>query len=132
MSRMTRKSLFYGLLLVAGITFGMQLAETGTNRIYSPVASVSGRQYDQAYAESDRVQADREALWERRPRDAEAPRVTTSLPEIPERLQTPDSLLLPAPEQAPVDRFADKAANLLQQVSQRSIYWVASLFNSGD
>ncbi|MUG45097.1 hypothetical protein [Paenibacillus woosongensis] len=132
MSRTTRKALFYGLLLVAGITFGMQLAETGTNRIYNPVSAVSGRQYDQVDEETGRVQADREGLWERRPQENEPPRAAAPPLETPERLQTPDSLLLPEPEQAPVDRFADKAANLLQQVSQRSIYWVASLFNSGD
>ncbi|MNJ65044.1 hypothetical protein D3C77_610360 [compost metagenome] len=78
----------------------------------------------------------REALWESRAAQMSAEWTTAAAgsdatqPVGTERLQTPDSLLLPPPEQAPVDRFADKAANLLQQVSQRSIYWVASLFNS--
>lgn len=43
-------------------------------------------------------------------------------------LQTPADLLLPAPEAPAVDRFADKAAHLLQQVSRKSIHWFASWF----
>ncbi|WP_222861080.1 hypothetical protein [Paenibacillus ihumii] len=135
-----RKSLFYGLLLVAGITFGMQLAETGTSRTYSPASADVSWQYSQQYRqdnlESTRAQAEREreAYWEselQEPADRTAGEAG-AWPVIPELLQTPDSLLLPPPEQAPVDRFADKAANLLQQMSQRSIHWVASLFRSSE
>lgn len=43
-------------------------------------------------------------------------------------LQTPADLLLPPQTPPAVDRFADKTAHLLQQVSQKSIHWVASLF----
>ncbi|MCM3698585.1 hypothetical protein [Paenibacillus macerans] len=44
-------------------------------------------------------------------------------------MQTPADLLLPPQTPPTVDRFADKAAHLLQQASQKSIHWVASLFD---
>lgn len=129
------KSLLYGLLLVIGITFGMQLAESGTSRIYSPVLDRTGQQFNPIPSEAAGVPDRQQTIWENRTQASTdwtttATDANTTQPIITERLQTPDSLLLPPPKQAPVDRFADKAANLLQQVSQRSIYWVASLFNS--
>lgn len=138
MSRTMRKSLLYSLLLVAGITFGMQLAESGTNRIYDSASA--GRQFDPASSGTAGFQQSQET-FEGSPQIPQNSQkeftdwTTTAAANqqtITERLQTPDSLLLPPPEQAPVDRFADKAANLLQQVSQHSIYWVASLFKSGE
>ncbi|MDN4069870.1 hypothetical protein QYF50_18360 [Paenibacillus vini] len=41
---------------------------------------------------------------------------------------TPGDLLLPQPAPPAVDRFADKTANLLQQVSRKGIHWFASWF----
>lgn len=135
MSKTMRKSLLYGLLLVIGITFGMQLAESGTSRIYSPVLDRTGQQFNPVPSEATGVPDRQPIKWGSKTQESAdwatiATEVNTTQPVVTERLQTPDSLLLPPPEQAPVDRFADKAANLLQQVSQRSIYWVASLFNS--
>ncbi|AZK46802.1 hypothetical protein [Paenibacillus lentus] len=135
MSKTLRKSLLYGLLLVIGITFGMQLAESGTSRIHSPVPARTSQRFDPVPSEAAGVPDRQQILWEGRtqvPADwtRTAAEANTTQPVITERVQTPDSLLLPPPEQAPVDRFADKAANLLQQVSQRSIYWVASWFNA--
>ncbi|WP_068784894.1 hypothetical protein [Paenibacillus phocaensis] len=47
-------------------------------------------------------------------------------------MQTPADLLMPPSSPPAVDRFADKAAHLLQQASQKSIHWVASLFGPGE
>ncbi|MDU2243435.1 MAG: hypothetical protein E7E23_22975, partial [Paenibacillus sp.] len=47
-------------------------------------------------------------------------------------MQTPADLLMPPPSPPAIDRFADKAAHLLQQASQKSIHWVASLFGPGE
>lgn len=47
-------------------------------------------------------------------------------------LQTPADLLMPPPSPPAIDRFADKAAHLLQQASQKSIHWVASWFGPGE
>ncbi|MOA30287.1 hypothetical protein D3C78_1513640 [compost metagenome] len=43
---------------------------------------------------------------------------------------SPAEMLLPAPEEPAVDRFADKTAHLLQQASRKSIHWVVSWFSS--
>ncbi|WP_068616184.1 hypothetical protein [Paenibacillus tuaregi] len=45
-------------------------------------------------------------------------------------LQTPGTLLLPEAQQTPIDRFADRTGQLLQQASQSGIKWVVSLFGS--
>jgi hypothetical protein len=47
-------------------------------------------------------------------------------------MQTPADLLMPPPSPPAIDRFADKAAHLLQQASQKSIHWVASWFGPGE
>ncbi|GGA20290.1 hypothetical protein [Paenibacillus physcomitrellae] len=44
--------------------------------------------------------------------------------------QSPGQLLLSPSPQTSVDRFADKTGELLQNVSQKSINWVVSLFGS--
>ncbi|MNI30014.1 hypothetical protein D3C73_838430 [compost metagenome] len=41
---------------------------------------------------------------------------------------TPAELLLPAPTEPAVDRFADQTAHLLQEASRKGIHWFASLF----
>ncbi|ANS75186.1 hypothetical protein AWM70_11710 [Paenibacillus yonginensis] len=44
--------------------------------------------------------------------------------------QSPGQLLMSPAPQTSVDRFADKTGELLQNVSQKSINWVVSLFGS--
>lgn len=129
----------------------MQLAETGASRISGPVSGGGGIQQpaNQVY------EGDTDASWNGAQRgDAARPMPATQegalsspvsspaydelsgwtsfQPPAPEQLLTPDRLLLPVPEQASVDRIADKTANLLQQVSKRGIYWIASLFTSDE
>lgn len=49
---------------------------------------------------------------------------------LPEYEPTPSDILLPERSQPPADVLADKTAGLLQQLSDKSIRWVVSMFGS--
>lgn len=121
MAKTMRNGLLYGILLVVGVTFGMQMAESGTRTTYGPsldngASTVTG----QVVAPAGQSVVP-ESTIQQKPTPSVAP---------VETVQTPADLLLPPPQQPPVDRLADKTAKLLQQVSKRGIYWVASWFDS--
>ncbi|MBW4841247.1 MAG: hypothetical protein KZY74_17795 [Paenibacillaceae bacterium] len=170
MAKTLRKTLVYGLLLAAGVTLGMQLAESGTTSVYGPGFQTGGttvgangqsmggaypqQQYNNGWSSGPTT-----PVWTTTGQGNATPQGTTggytlvpsygtvqngattpsatangsNLPAAGGQvMQTPADLLLPPPSPPAVDRFADKAAHLLQQASQKSIHWVASLFGPGE
>lgn len=121
MARTMRNGLMYGILLVVGVAFGMQMAESGARTTYGPSldngATTVTKQWVVPHAESTVPKS----IVQQQPVPTVAP-VTSN--------QTPADLLLPPPSQPSVDQFADKTAELLQQLSKKSIHWVASLLDS--
>ncbi|WP_435924793.1 hypothetical protein [Paenibacillus sp. DYY-L-2] len=154
MGRVKRRGILYGILLVAGITLGMQLSDSGSaeqtdywrNGWYSPYvynnviqpgqtgqtgvfnptpnpgygnpggATGYGTGNGAGYGTGGDIGSVRDytANYGVQPNGS--------------RVQTPADLLMPEPEPPAVDRFADKTAGLLQQLSQKGIHWFASLF----
>lgn len=168
MAKMLRKTLVYGLLLAAGVTLGMQLAESGTTSVFGPGFQTGGTTvgtngpstaypYPQPQQYSNGWTAGSAPVWTTGQGNA-APQGTsggyspapgygytpsgTAAPSATadgstassggQAMQTPADLLMPPPSPPAIDRFADKAAHLLQQASQKSIHWVASLFGPGE
>ncbi|MGG6314068.1 hypothetical protein [Paenibacillus macerans] len=177
MAKMLRRTLMYGLLLAAGVTLGMQLAESGTSSIYGPGFQTGGTavngQSIPAYA-GGQLQPNGSSAWPantapawnngqgivaapgtqngygtggngygtlpetQNPQTAGGSAAGTNQPDQPaqpygeQAMQTPADMLLPPPSPPAVDRLADKTAHLLQQASQKSIHWVASLFGPGE
>ncbi|RRJ66752.1 hypothetical protein EHV15_30340 [Paenibacillus oralis] len=181
MAKTMRKTLLYGILLAAGVTLGMQLADSGTATVYGPGysggeagangANGANGQLPQAYGGG--VPGYASSAWPANPASGwsgwqggsaatgagygygnynynyyganggygtgtgsnGAPGSTsvnggqTGPSGGNSAMQTPADLLLPPQTPPTVDRFADKAAHLLQQASQKSIHWVASLFD---
>ncbi|MGZ7442415.1 hypothetical protein [Paenibacillus sp. TH7-28] len=185
MAKTMRKTLLYGILLAAGVTLGMQLADSGTATVYGPGeagANGANGQFPQAYGGG--VPGYGSSAWPANPapgwsgwqggsavpdagygygagggygygnynynyngynsanggygtgtgsNDAGSSSVNGGGQTGPSggnsAMQTPADLLLPPQTPPTVDRFADKAAHLLQQASQKSIHWVASLFD---
>lgn len=168
MAKMFRKTLVYGLLLAAGVTLGMQLAESGTTSVFGPgfqtggtTVGTNGPSMAYPYPQPQPQQysngwtAGSTPVWTTGQGNA-APQGTTggynpatgygyaptssgtaapsptadgsAAPVGGQAMQTPADLLMPPPSPPAIDRFADKAAHLLQQASQKSIHWVASLF----
>ena len=142
MSRTMRKSFLYGLLLIAGVTLGIQLASTdapnpsitgpavdkgiageqvkkpSTSEVsdYSGYVIINGVTYYSSSFLSNLAQGgDQKQGQEQAPSGV---------------LETPADLLLPPASPPAVDQFADKAAQLLQDASRKGIHWVASLFRS--
>lgn len=169
MAKTLRKTLVYGLLLAAGVTLGMQLAESGTTSEYGPAFQTGGMpvgmgEPSAAYPYSPQQystgwQGGSPPVWTTTGQVYPAPQETpggyasapgygpaqsgattpsastegTTAPAAGGRaMQTPADLLMPPPSPPAIDRFADKAAQLLQQASQKSIHWVASLFGPGE
>lgn len=167
MAKTLRKTLVYGLLLAAGVTLGMQLAESGTTSVYGPgfqTGAVANGQfvgypYSQQQSSNGWSSGTATPAWTTTGQGNAAPQGTTggytmapgygwaqpgattpstvtngsSNPATGGQvMQTPADLLMPPPSPPAVDRFADKAAHLLQQASQKSIHWVASLFGPGE
>lgn len=148
MGKSLKKTLLYVLLLVAGVTLGMQLsgpaspgqqdleATTGPENgsglqpadhaaanpikeVYTFITPEGKTGYFMVPQQTDSAQGEADSLL---PSTAE---------EIANVLQTPADLLLPEEPKAPVvDRFADKTASLLQRLSSKSIHWVSSWFDS--
>lgn len=129
MGRTLRKTLLYVLLLTAGVTLGLQMSEPAspdqetaanqtaeTENVYTFITPDGRTGYFVVPQQTDSVQGETVAQL---PLTAE---------ELAGVLRTPADLLLPDPEAPVVDRFADKTASLLQQLSRRSIHWVSSWF----
>lgn len=121
MSNDIKKIFLYGLLLIAGVTFGMQLAESGNKNTYGvqpytvPQSQVQQGDTSQYYVQQPQMQT--------QSTPPTAPIITTPAPA---------DILLPSATKPSVDKFADKTANLLQKLSKQSINWVASLFGTVD
>lgn len=170
MGRVKRRGILYGILLVAGITLGMQLSDSGSaeqtdylrNGWYSPYVYNNVMQpgqtgqtgvlnptpnpgygsagsggtangyvpgYDNpGYATG--YGTGNGAGYGTGGDIGSVPDYTANYGVQPNgsRVQTPADLLMPEPEPPAVDRFADKTAGLLQQLSQKGIHWFASLF----
>jgi hypothetical protein len=128
---------FYGVLLVAGVTFGMQLAESGNKDTYgSP----------QYYVQQPQVQAQQIGQTEQTEQTQQTQQIgqtgqvqqgqqgqqlqaQSPLSTAP-TITAPADILLPPATKPSVDKFADKTANLLQKLSKQGIDWVASLFGT--
>ncbi|WP_059052103.1 hypothetical protein [Paenibacillus senegalimassiliensis] len=150
MAKMLRNTLLYGFLLVGGVTLGMQLAENGTASIYGPSFATNRTASPEQTAQGlnpayvwTNGQGD-VMVQSNAPLSSGQPQVLTpseqdygtGTAQEPQGgdlvMQTPADLLLPPPSAPAVDRFADKAAHLLQRVSQQSIHWVASWFDPNE
>lgn len=165
MAKTLRKGMLYGILLVAGVTLGMQLSDTGAgpsglaqNGAWSTHAwsggsgyngvqagnpamipgyangnanaggygtgNTNGYSYDynngytNGYNNGTPYNNGQYPVGGRQYVDGTTGGTTL----------TPGDLLLPQPAPPAVDRFADKTANLLQQVSRKGIHWFASWF----
>ncbi|MNO83690.1 hypothetical protein D3C76_750100 [compost metagenome] len=127
MAKSVRGGAVYVVLLVVGVTLGMQLAETGTGSVYGPawnqvntgVGSVPAQLPGTAYSTQDTRQNSGVN---------DGFNAANSSQQVIKPLPSPAELLLPAPAEPAVDRFADKTAHLLQEASRKGIHWFASLF----
>lgn len=130
MAKTVRNGVLYSVLLVIGVTLGMQFAESGsTGGEYLPNENqVNTNQVNTSINRSN--ESSSEQLEQPIGVINGIPVYTKSVPDADDQTSlTPAELLLPAPEEPAVDRFADKTAHLLQQASRKSIHWVASLFS---
>lgn len=166
MKRMFRKTLLYGILLVAGATIGLQLADTAPANSAAGAVIYPAQQYIQQggaplpanilqtnpqqgsvqqgnpqqlvqgegnanlnnpNAAAYQAQSGQYAQSGQSQQFIQQPVQTQTVPEV---LQTPGNILLPAPPKSPIDHLADRTGELLQQVSQNGIKWVVSLFGS--
>ncbi len=164
MAKTLRKGMLYGVLLVAGVTLGMQLSDAGpdqsgltANGAWPTNAWSSGSAYNGAQAGMPRqnmipgyangnVNASgygtvegngyNEGYYNNGNLYNNGQYANGQYTDSGQfgnganggMIRTPGDLLLPQPEAPAVDRFADKAANLLQQVSRKGIHWFASWF----
>lgn len=168
MGKPLKRGMLYGVLLIAGVTLGMQMAEPepqtngwsanggipagsgtiqpgvagGSQGTWSPSSGYNGNVqapgYGYGYPGADGSGYSGYIGAGTATGALPGPNATGSVvpppggaqgsPQGNGVLRTPADLLLPAPEAPAVDRFADKAAHLLQQVSRKSIHWFASWF----
>lgn len=146
MGKSLKKTLLYVLLLAAGVTLGMQISEPGPQDSKATTGPENGSGLQQANPAAANpikevytfITPDGKTGYFMVPEQTDSAQgggdsqLPTSVEEIPDGLQTPADLLLPDPQAPAVDRFADKTASLLQQLSSRSIHWVSSWFDSGE
>lgn len=152
MGKSLKNMLLYGILLTAGVTLGMQLSEPAPANQQN--SGALGSQVDGTWTQQINDSAgnpikevytfitpEGKTGYFMVPEPAEASEAGAggALEQLPvspgdemSGLQTPSDLLLPDPQAPVVDRFADKTASLLQQLSRRSINWFASWFDSGE
>lgn len=125
MAKTMRNGVLYSVLLVIGVTLGMQFAESGTGNEYIPNWNqVNTSRNVSNESSSAQVGQQQIGVIHGIPVYMNPSSDTTEQTSL-----TPADLLLPAPAEPAVDRFADKTAHLLQQASRKSIHWVASLFS---
>ncbi|RUT36456.1 hypothetical protein EJP77_05655 [Paenibacillus zeisoli] len=176
MKRTFRKTILYGLLLVAGATIGIQLADTAPANMAAGTGMVTAQQYIQqggtalsanslqpnqgqgstvqgSVVQGGVVQGNPQQsvqgvgsgnlnnpnaagyqaqngqyIQSGQPQQFIQQQVQTQ--DTSGVLQTPGNILLPASPKTPIDHFADRTGELLQQASQNGIKWVVSLFGS--
>ncbi|MFD1177745.1 hypothetical protein ACFQ3W_15750 [Paenibacillus puldeungensis] len=145
MAKRMRRTALYVILLAAGVTLGMQLAESGTADIYGP-GFQSGGFLVNGQESPSHTEGQLQQNMGQNPDSGMTPGGAPNWSVNQEAnshqqnnqagggsvIQTPADVLLPPQEPPAVDRFADKAANLLQRISQKSIHWVASLFGPAE
>lgn len=129
MAKTMRNGVLYSVLLVIGVTLGMQFAESETGNEYNP-------NWNQGYGNQvGNINVSNEGSSAQ---VVEPIGVINGIPiytnpstnHMDQTSLSPAEMLLPAPAEPAVDRFADKTAHLLQQASRKSIHWVVSLFSS--
>ncbi|GIP20564.1 hypothetical protein [Paenibacillus sp. J22TS3] len=159
MKRTVRKMVLYGLILAAGATLGMQLSGTSLGNQASPVRpnTIAGTGATASGQTSGGQLPAQTGGWLLQPvaggqglalvpaaQDGQAPLQQATQQAVSQQstqqavqsqaatgaLQTPGTMLLPEAQQTPIDRFADRTGQLLQQASQSGIKWVVSLFGS--
>lgn len=133
MSNDFKKLFLYGVLLVAGVTFGMQLAESGNKDTYGS---------SQYYVQQPQVQAQQIGQTQQTQQTQQIGQTgqvqqgqqlqAQSPPSTAPTITAPADILLPPATKPSVDKFADKTANLLQKLSKQGIDWVASLFGTAE
>lgn len=146
MSSDIKKMFLYGVLLIAGVTFGMQLAELGNKDTYGsgwqqqnnvsngaqsytvPQSQFPQAESPQFYVQQPQIPSQQtgqgQQLQQSQQMQAQTPQSTAPT------ITTPSDILLPPATKPSVDKFADKTANLLQKLSKQGIDWVASLFGT--
>jgi len=158
MAKKMRRTVFYLILLAAGVTLGMQMGDGGLSSTYNPSyaeANASsngfwqnGYYYSAAGAQPVWVNGNTGVTPVYNGNGGYAGNagtgtvpdgyyVRTPGPGQPgyqttpgtEASKTPAELLMPPAEAPGVDQIADKTANLLQKISKQGIHWVASWFN---
>lgn len=172
MKRTFRKTLLYGLVLVAGATIGIQLADTAPANMAAGAGMYPAQQYIQqggtalpanslqansvqgSTMQGSVVQGNPQQLvqgggvgssnnpgasayqaqngqyvQQGQPQQF-IQQLVQQTQDTTGALQTPGNILLPAPPKTPIDHFADRTGELLQQASQNGIKWVVSLFGS--
>jgi hypothetical protein len=131
MSNDIKKLFFYGVLLVAGVTFGMQLAESGNKDTYgSPQYYVQQPQVQaQQIGQTEQTQQIGQTGQVQQGQQGQQLQAQSPLSTAP-TITAPADILLPPATKPSVDKFADKTANLLQKLSKQGIDWVASLFGT--
>ncbi|SDE80642.1 hypothetical protein SAMN04488542_102196 [Fontibacillus panacisegetis] len=117
MAKSIKRGVGYVVLLVVGVTLGMQLAETGIGTVYGP-----------AWNQSNTVIENDANHLPGGTYNTPIGGKNTGIQQATQPNPTPAELLLPAPVEPAVDRFADKTAHLLQEASRKGIHWFASLF----
>lgn len=137
MSSYVKKLFLYGILLIAGVTFGMQLAESGNKDTYGsgwnqlPQTQNPQYQVQQSQQVQGQPQGQQQPQLQYPDSNVNGPVSSGSQQwQDGQPITAPADLLLPATTKPSVDRFADKTANLLQQLSKQSIHFVASLFGT--
>ncbi|CAM2833533.1 hypothetical protein PASE110613_03380 [Paenibacillus sediminis] len=112
MSQFTKRIVLFGCLIAIGMFIGMQLATSGIENIYGPGIHESAVQME-----------------------PQAPIKKTDIAERKEQAKQVEQVnvpqtIRPVESNPPVDQLADKTAGLLQQLSQKGIRFVVSLFSS--
>ncbi|MDO7905486.1 hypothetical protein Q5741_03550 [Paenibacillus sp. JX-17] len=137
MASFRKKAITFGVLMVGGVLLGMQLAGSGMDAVYGPGLYITKESAPDPVTgqtlirESNAV--DGRGLAEQPERDEERTEAAASALKASAATseELPRQAALPAAAPPAVDHLADKAAGLLQQLSQKSIRWVASIF-TGD
>lgn len=120
MSRAGKKFIAIAIWSGIGVLVGMQLG--GTDPLF---------QKEPAYSQTQQIgqgQSNLPALPDQIIQ--EEPPVVSIEKERPKFEPTPRDILLPEGAKPPADVLADKTAGLLQQLSNKSIRWVVSMFGS--
>lgn len=125
MSKWSKRIWMVGIWAGIGILIGMQLAGSGGSPDPGKTAAYANQQIAQT-ASADQIPAPRQSsnrfkVEDKQPEQIEVQDVST---------QTPEQILQASENKPTVDVLADKTAGLLQDLSQKGIRMVVSLFDS--